>query len=160
MMIILDEDDDDDGSMSNDDDEEEEDNNTWWGWLRLVNIFKMSRELPSTYPLFHLIIYLFSHLSIDHHTHPPHPLIHLRRLDYYDDGISKTLLSVLIKCIKPTHLLCFHLRRLDYCVHASGGGGKGGGKVDQANGSFPVTPSLTIDVLLGYAHEYLKETLK
>jgi len=49
---------------------------------------------------------------------------------------------------------------LDYCVHASGGGGKGGGKVDQANGSFPVTPSLTIDVLLGYAHKYLKDTLK
>ena len=50
--------------------------------------------------------------------------------------------------------------RLDYCVHASGGGGKGGGKVDLANGSFPVTPSLTIDVLLGYAHEYIKNTLK
>jgi hypothetical protein len=51
---------------------------------------------------------------------------------------------MIMKCIKPTHLLYFHLRRLDYCVHASGGGGKGG-KVDQANGSFPVTPSLTID---------------
>jgi len=49
---------------------------------------------------------------------------------------------------------------LDYCVYASGGGGKGGGKADQANGSFPVTPRLSIDGLLGYAHEYIKNTLK
>ena len=105
-------------SMVSDDDD---DDDTWWGWGwgRLVNILKMS---TSIYPLFHLylFIYLFTHLSIDHHTHPsinqsihlPHPLIHLRRLDYYDDGISKTLSSMLIKFIKPTHLLCFHLRRL------------------------------------------------
>ena len=86
-------------SIVSDDYEEEEeedddDDNTWWewGWLKLVNILKMSRELPSTYPLFHLIIYLFTHLSIDHHTHPsintfihlPHPLI-------YDYELSKTL---------------------------------------------------------------------
>jgi len=100
-------------SMVSDDYEEDDDEaNTWWGWLRLVNIFKMSRELPSTYPLFHLIISLLTHLSIDHHIHPsintfihlPHPLI-------YDYELSKTLSSMLINVFIYVGLttVCMHL---------------------------------------------------
>jgi len=103
-------------SMVSDDDEEEEDDDddTWWGWgwFRLVNILKMSRELPSTYPLFHLIISLLTHLSIDHHIHPsintfihlPHPLI-------YDYELSKTLSSMLINVFIYVGLttVCMHL---------------------------------------------------